>query len=56
MPNQKIDANDGPVEKAQAPDRKFISDERRLQDAREDDEVRENLRAFHRRQLLESQP
>ena len=25
----------------------FISDERRVQDAREDDEVREVLRAFH---------
>jgi len=56
MPNRKIDANDGPVDKAQVPDRKFISDERRVRDAREDDEVRENLRALHRRQLLESQP
>lgn len=27
----------------------FISDERRVQDALEDDEVREALRAFHKR-------
>jgi hypothetical protein len=31
MPNQKIGANDGPVEQAQVSDQKFISDERRVQ-------------------------
>ena len=55
MPNQKIGANDGPVEKAQVPDRKFISDERRVRDALEDDEVRESLRAAHHHQLPELQ-
>ena len=38
-----------PKAKRVSGEKQFISDERRIQDALEDDEVREALRAFHKR-------
>lgn len=40
----------GPKAKRVSGEKRFISDERRVQDALEDDEVREALRAFHKRE------
>ena len=40
----------GPKAKRVSGEKRFISDERRAQDALEDDEVREALRAFHKRE------
>jgi len=37
-----------PKAKRVSDEKRFISDERRVQDALEDDEVREALRAFHK--------
>ena len=40
----------GPKAKRVSDEKRFISDERRVQDALEDDEIREALRAFHKRE------
>jgi hypothetical protein len=39
-----------PKAKRVSDEKRFISDERRVQDALEDDEAREALRAFHKRE------
>ncbi|QHO75640.1 hypothetical protein ACH79_26430 [Bradyrhizobium sp. CCBAU 051011] len=61
MANQKtVVANDatkpscGPKATRVSDEKRFISDERRVQDALEDDEVREVLRAFHEREASDA--
>lgn len=43
-------ASSAPKAKRVSDEKRFISDERRIQDALEDDDVREALRVFHKRE------